>query len=754
AKPSAKALFEQRKNYTRKEATSEVTEYEVDHLASFPVDRKGGVLSVQDGIRKLKLLDARGKIWAQRILLSVDAKLIKLLDCSENELEQFAMSSVMHLETNTDIPTFPSILALVVKEQDQKNSSLHYFQCSQVPAEVIGADIQSACKDFKRKKGHKSRPETLRANRDTIQASMRRAPSQLDINVKERVAAWTTTIEAQITSPRALSSSQQENSAEMMAFKVHRDVQMLNHALDDIEMFVAMIQKAAEAQQEISARQKSRSSKRSSSKRGKKESGLGMLELRSRLPPEPEFVDVLQKFKFCFNLLSKLRNHIRNPSAIEIVHFIFQPLLIVIQASKDLAQTVQCPLLTREAIDFLNNCMDANEAHILRQLGHYWTMSKHEFPKDVYFAPYVPQFKSGWEPPLPFMDTGASELAAYIAEQADHVQRKEEKWKANGANVSFNLPTNGNEATSAFKQHPKRRHTEKKSKPFFTVRNQAAQHGGTPQNKERILCRAMQDFVARNEHELSVKLDDLLDVLDDSKVWWKVKNQDGDSGYVPSGQMLVISSATKSPPHSNAPSSPPQTPRSSLVNKLYYIFTRAFCAGVPPPPTPPPPPPPLAPPIAPPLNNMQPRIHPGKLDLALSSVVLKKAAPRESPRLNSSSDLHEELRQRVSSQKPRNFKLPKKTGELISMILSKESSVEDVKSWLSSHGFSSLTIDSLSVLDGAQIFSLTKDELKMICDEEGSRVHSQLLVQKSMLSSASNGVSELDKIMQRRRQDL
>uniref|UniRef100_H2ZNN6 SH3 domain-containing protein n=1 Tax=Ciona savignyi TaxID=51511 RepID=H2ZNN6_CIOSA len=697
AKPSAKALFEQRKNYTRKEATSEVTEYEVDHLASFPVDRKGGVLSVQDGIRKLKLLDARGKIWAQRILLSVDAKLIKLLDCSENELEQFAMSSVMHLETNTDIPTFPSILALVVKEQDQKNSSLHYFQCSQVPAEVIGADIQSACKDFKRKKGHKSRPETLRANRDTIQASMRRAPSQLDINVKERVAAWTTTIEAQITllclyllvnfykffplssadetpvtSPRALSSSQQENSAEMMAFKVHRDVQMLNHALDDIEMFVAMIQKAAEAQQEISARQKSRSSKRSSSKRGKKESGLGMLELRSRLPPEPEFVDVLQKFKFCFNLLSKLRNHIRNPSAIEIVHFIFQPLLIVIQASKDLAQTVQCPLLTREAIDFLNNCMDANEAHILRQLGHYWTMSKHEFPKDVYFAPYVPQFKSGWEPP------------------------------------TFTL--HGHRGIGASSIYRRASRPQKKSKPFFTVRNQAAQHGGTPQNKERILCRAMQDFVARNEHELSVKLDDLLDVLDDSKVWWKVKNQDGDSGYVPSGQMLVISSATKSPPHSNAPSSPPQTPRSSLV---------------PPPPTPPPPPPPLAPPIAPPLNNMQPRIHPGKLDCK-----------------------NNELKSRLYYLTTN----PTSAVSSSAMILSKESSVEDVKSWLSSHGFSSLTIDSLSVLDGAQIFSLTKDELKMICDEEGSRVHSQLLVQKSMLSSASNGVSELDKIMQRRRQ--
>uniref|UniRef100_H2XKN4 SAM domain-containing protein n=2 Tax=Ciona intestinalis TaxID=7719 RepID=H2XKN4_CIOIN len=88
------------------------------------------------------------------------------------------------------------------------------------------------------------------------------------------------------------------------------------------------------------------------------------------------------------------------------------------------------------------------------------------------------------------------------------------------------------------------------------------------------------------------------------------------------------------------------------------------------------------------------------------------------------------------------------------MVLTKDSSQAEVKTWLLSHGFSSLTIDSLSVLNGAQIFSLTKDELKMICDDEGSRVHSQLLVQKSMPSSATNGVSELDKIMERRRREL
>ena len=59
---------------------------------------------------------------------------------------------------------------------------------------------------------------------------------------------------------------------------------------------------------------------------------------------------------------------------------------------------------------------------------------------------------------------------------------------------------------------------------LFFHRNQAAQSGPAPPRK---LCRAMYDFTARNEHELSVRLDDLLDVLDDSKSWWKVQNRDG-----------------------------------------------------------------------------------------------------------------------------------------------------------------------------------------------------------------------------------
>ena len=49
----------------------------------------------------------------------------------------------------------------------------------------------------------------------------------------------------------------------------------------------------------------------------------------------------------------------------------------------------------------------------------------------------------------------------------------------------------------------------------------------TPPNSQRKLCRAMHSFEARSKYELSVERDDLLDLLDDSQSWWKVRNNYG-----------------------------------------------------------------------------------------------------------------------------------------------------------------------------------------------------------------------------------
>lgn len=44
------------------------------------MDRKDAVLTIDDGIRKLKLLDAKGKVWTQDMSLQVDDKAVGLYD--------------------------------------------------------------------------------------------------------------------------------------------------------------------------------------------------------------------------------------------------------------------------------------------------------------------------------------------------------------------------------------------------------------------------------------------------------------------------------------------------------------------------------------------------------------------------------------------------------------------------------------------------------------------------------------------------
>lgn len=50
------------------------------HLTTFVLDRKDGMITVDDGIRRLRLLDAKGKVWTQEMLLQVEEKSVSLID--------------------------------------------------------------------------------------------------------------------------------------------------------------------------------------------------------------------------------------------------------------------------------------------------------------------------------------------------------------------------------------------------------------------------------------------------------------------------------------------------------------------------------------------------------------------------------------------------------------------------------------------------------------------------------------------------
>jgi len=64
--------------------------------------------------------------------------------------------------------------------------------------------------------------------------------------------------------------------------------------------------------------------------------------------------------------------------------------------------------------------------------------------------------------------------------------------------------------------------------------------------------------------------------------------------------------------------------------------------------------------------------------------------------------------------------------------------------------FSEITVESLGELNGAQIFTLNKDELRQICDDEGNLVYSKLQIQQN-LNEQKTG-QELNAVLALRKQ--
>ncbi|XP_029901312.1 epidermal growth factor receptor kinase substrate 8a isoform X2 [Myripristis murdjan] len=807
-KSSAKTLYDkwnqsfflqglkQRKHYTKTSINSltDTSQYHVEHLTTFVLDRKDGMITVDDGIRKLRLLDAKGKVWTQEMLLQVEEKAVSLIDLeTKNELENFPIGTIQHCQAVMNACSYDSILALVCKESGQGKPDLHLFQCDDIKANLIHADIESAMIDAKSSGKVKKRPDALKMilKSDGIippppTAPAPEPPAALNqVDVKSRVAAWSawTTEQQDYEKQRRYS---EEDGAEMTAARVDRDVQILNHILDDIEFFVTKLQKAAEAFNELSKRKKS--------KKGKKKSpGEGVLTLRSKPPSEEEFVDCLQKFKHAFNLLGKLKDHIQNPSAVDLVHFLFTPLRMVIQTSGgvDLARSVVVPLLSREAIDFLHSSGTAEERHLWVALGESWTKCRLEWPKDHYFPPCVLRFRDGWEPPaLPYVAQSREQELAQLAETLAHadIQRHEEvKHRlaqeqaagqhfpstdgyafSNSAYKRMHL-LDQDMAMAAFKQAVSRR----------IDRNFDADSRGQP----KTFAKSKYDFVARNNTELSVLKDEVVEVVDDRKQWWKVRNGCGASGYVPNN-ILEITKAVDvtgrgEPIYSHTiqlmmPKKEFELFKQLLgelnekqTSKTDFVPSKPAATPMPPVPMPPPPAParlptpPLPPPAAeftkPAADTVVSRQNSTASSENGSVTMREHANQRPAPvnrRKSNMEEVQDELMHRLtlgrSAQKK--FQVPSRSGSLPSVNITYDSTPEEVKAWLEVKGFSPVTITSLGVLTGAQLFSLNKEELKTVCPDDGARVYSQVTVQKAALEAASDHAEFLEKM--RRRQEL
>ncbi|XP_056397845.1 epidermal growth factor receptor kinase substrate 8-like protein 1 isoform X2 [Hyla sarda] len=718
---------------------ADVSQYQVNHLVTFTIDEEDDVHTVEDAIRKLNVMDTKGRIWIQEMVLQVNSSSVKLLDVeSKEELEVFPISAIQRCDTFLPENRHRSLLVLVCQERYQPKADVHFFQCDGIGVELICEDINSAVSDSKTGDNAK-RPAALRNTQEMIsqqstsssnsfkpprqwkqpqthyvspaeileRESQRRStkPANSSLNpqvhvipipqMQQSTSSSQDAIYSQVTRPeKNLQIPQNSGSPEMqqkssmggqtavdgetkdpMAIRAGREVDLLNHCFDDIEYFMGNLQKSAEAFKVLNQRKKSRRSK-------KPEVGEGLLTLRAKPPKLEEYEEAARKFKYCFCLLARLRNNIMNPSSVELVHFLFGPLKTLVDSSGgvDMVAEIKSPMLTKEAVTLLSECLDEKEQELWNSLGPNWTKPRLEFPRD-YSEPYFPTFTNRW------------------------------------------VPTNGDGKPWEDPVELQHRHEELRSQQSTPQVHQPPPpptlNGHQETDSKCVSC--TYDFVARNSSELSVLHGEILEVLDDSKKWWKVQNRFGQIGYVPYNILAPVTAEELnkakqngvppgSPEKKSQPPTPPKKPsKSSLINAAQWDT----------------------------VDNQHPEQTITQQD--------------KFDRINS---MNEELLIRLANGRTapqKNLNIQKMSDT--SIPLTDESSPSEVTDWLQAKGFNALTVKSLGVLNGAQLFSLRKDEFRAVSPDEGARVYSQVMVQKALLED-SKKITELEAVMERQKKKV
>ncbi|XP_003802965.1 epidermal growth factor receptor kinase substrate 8-like protein 1 [Otolemur garnettii] len=696
-KPSAKSIYEQRKRYSTV-VMADVSQYPVNHLVTFCLGEEDGVHTVEDASRKLAVMDSQGRVWAQEMLLRVSPDHVTLLDpASKEELESYPLGAIVRCDVVVPPGRTRSLLLLVCQEPERAQPDVHFFQGLRLGAELIREDIQGALHNYRSGRSER-RAAALRATQEELQRGPSPAAETPPLQRRPSVRAVISTVEpgaargrpqaepipeteeAPKPVPAGTSSSADPASPDLgprgpdlTSLQAERDVDILNHVFDDVENFVSRLQKSAEAARVLEHRERGRRTRR-------RAAGDGLLTLRAKPPTEAEYTDVLQKIKYAFSLLARLRGNIANPSSPELLHFLFGPLQMIVNTSggPEFASGVRRPHLTCEAVALLRDNVTPLENALWTSLGDSWTRPGLGLPLEE-GPPYSPEFYSGWEPPA--TDPQGRTWEDPVEKQLQHERRRRQQ-------SAPQVAVNGH-------QDP-----ELESEPHLE-----------PEPAGRwVLCNY--DFQARNSSELSVKQQDILEVLDDRRKWWKVRNYQGQEGYVPYNILT---------PHPGPQVDRSQSPACSLDST-------------------PPPPPALAP------DPTPIRPHWDSCDS------LNNLDPSEKEKFSQMLSVNEELQARLAQGRSGPSR-PVPGPRAQELQLSPRSDASEVRTWLQAKGFSTGTVDALGVLTGAQLFSLQKEEFRAVSPEEGARVYSQVTVQRALLEDKEK-VSELEAVMEKQKKKV
>lgn len=590
----------------------------LEHLATFTVSRENanGVVYPEDGMRRLLQLEKTTGIWSQKMEIALTKNrqvLIQDYD-TKSVIEKFPVNWIDSPTpfTNTDpMELYNNILIFIVAPPpgiaNHSYPEMHIFHCQNIDANILCNYLVNLKRgvdevDYDRQRSGSAMMMAEGGGSNT--KDQQQPHMQMQRHSEQRGSRNKYTRSESVLDEGNLPKSMFNST--LLSDKYERDVQVLNYCFDDIEKFIARLQHSAAASRELERRRRSKKYKN-----GYQDPGEGLLSLRTRPPTESEFCDVFAKFKLSFNLLAKLKSHIHDPNAPELVHFLFTPLALIVDASHDiipmsahndgspksynLPSQVVAPLLTTEAINLLVNCVTSKETELWRSLGEAWQLPRSKFCikyNHVGDVNYHPTFYDGWSPDFPLnFDESSDETAPQTPPAMmggpssgatgrrtskekepsymhhPHYQQQQHKELEDSISID-SIEHRGHGILGTHPVDHRGHHHQQQQQQQYGHHQQStsaresneravsgshSSNGGAGiaaagagheerdinawihelQSRRAKVVHVTYPRTANNEKEMTVHRGEVLEVLDDTRKWWKARNIHGEVGHVP-----------------------------------------------------------------------------------------------------------------------------------------------------------------------------------------------------------------------------
>uniref|UniRef100_A0A672F5P1 EPS8-like 3b n=1 Tax=Salarias fasciatus TaxID=181472 RepID=A0A672F5P1_SALFA len=334
-RPGGRSIYKQRQEYSETlTGPSDNFVVRVEHLFTTDLDGRE-MRTLDDCVAKLKHLDAKGRVWPQDMLMDVQGGYLLLSDIeTKDELEALPLSAIVQTKAVLDSCAYNSLLTVSLRQRGRVQ--VYLFQCEETgvsPALPPGPAPQT---------------NTFQTAALNIRVTKQESSPLSEI----RLSVWNL------------------NVSDSYFILIFFPQEILNHVLDDLEIFM---NKVAAAAQENSGKKK---------KRRKKAMKNGDIS-------SSEFVRTALKLP-------------SRPGTLQILVLTAPPgsLQTVFQYDTRYPPNVVSPLLTDSAVELLEQVVTPDEDQLWKSLGNSWFIPRSRWPEGN-VEPYVPQFYSGWQPPAP-----------------------------------------------------------------------------------------------------------------------------------------------------------------------------------------------------------------------------------------------------------------------------------------------------------------------------------------------------------------